>query len=366
MLRHSLHTVLMTIATLLSLSACSVDDTFSDLQAPQKDEPTTTKDAKTASPTNGAEIVFSVQSGSSARGADDSNIPSSFRITAFDGAVNYFDSTSDLVTSDDKGSTWTSSHRRYWPGSPESSWKGLDFYAYSIVGKGDATRDMNGAAEEFDFSSEIPSVRNFKVTPDIRRQKDLMYAMAADVSNANGSGKVDLHFRHALSKIAFQVSNDNSHYDNVEILSIEIGGVKGTGDYRFPKKKVANESLITFSDKEEGGVWTIPSSAADEVYAISDLNVNLAGPGKSGSGSYMSDSMLMIPQRVEACSGEDSTSGSYIRVEMKVTLKGSEQAYEDTIFVPISINWKEGKSYLYYVSIDSPFLSVCECESEFK
>lgn len=365
MSRHYFHIVILTVLSFFPFISCTVDEDFSDLEAPRKEE-TSPKDKKTASQPNGAEIVFSVQSDIPARGSEEGSIPSSFRITAFDGSVNYFDRMSDLVTSDDNGSTWTSDHRRYWPGSPASSWKGLDFYAYSVVGEGDATRDMNGATEEFDFSKEVPSVRNFKVSPDIRSQKDLMYAMAADVRNAEGSGKVDLHFRHALSKIAFQVSNDNSDYDNVEILSIEIGGVKGSGDYRFPKKKEANESLITFSDKEERGIWTVPSSAADEVYAITGLNVNLAGPGKSGSGSYLSASMLMIPQSVEACSGEDSTSGSYIRVKMKVTLKGSGQAYEDTIFVPISINWKEGKSYLYYVSIDSPFLSVCECESEFK
>lgn len=365
MFRNSFHTIILTIASLLSFTSCGVDDYFDDLQNSYNDE-TDLQDKSSVSPQNGAEIFFSVKSDIPARGSEDGNFPSSFKITAFDGDKNYFDHTSDLVTCDGNGSTWTSDHRRFWPGNPNNDWKGLDFYAYSIVGKGDITRDVNASEEEFDFSNEVPSIRNFRVSRDLRCQNDLLYAVAADVRNVSASGKVDLYFRHALSKVAFQISNDNSAYDNVEILSVEIGGVKGIGDYRFPKKKEANGSIISFSDKEEGGVWTIPSSAEAEVYALTDLDVKLAGPGKSGSGSYLSDFILMIPQSVEAWSEKASESGSYIKIVMQVTPKGSGNAKEDTIFFPISINWKEGKSYLYNISIDSPILSIWECESEFK
>lgn len=353
--------IALMILSMIAISSCSVDEDFKDLESYRKSASNEGIDSDREL----SKIEFGVltEGGDySARGGETDLSLKGFKITAYDGIRNYFNGDADMVRTSDNGSTWTSSRLRYWPEDRSSDWAGLTFYAYTDDGEG-YTREGNDAYI-FDMSGEVPAIRNFKADEDIDSQRDLMYAVVRDVNNINGKHKVDLNFRHALSKICFTISNDNPKYDNVEVISIELGGVRGEGTFRFPEKPMKKEFMFDISDKESKGEWILDPGQEDRSFVMSDINVNLGS--RSQSRVELSRQMLMIPQQVEARSSRTSTSGGYIMITVRVTPKGATEARSpETIFLPTSIDWKVGKKYTYDIVLDSPLMTFSVCESDF-
>ncbi|MDE6023237.1 MAG: fimbrillin family protein [Muribaculaceae bacterium] len=349
----------ITILTLLSASSCSVDEDFSALEeSQQKMSP----QAKIAEETR--EIIFRVTSDNNARSAD-GNILRQFKITAFEDETNYYDGRTDLVTTSDNGISWTSDYCRYWPGNRPSNWNGLTFYAYTDGSSRNRSVIDETGAGNLDMTNNIPMIKDFKVKNDISEQRDLMYAVAKDVNNAYGNGEVNLNFKHALCKVYFSASNNNPNISNIEILSIELGGVKGEGSYRFPDLSSQNANTFNISNSEQKGNWQIAEEAEDQSYTVSDININLGSYGQSNS-SVLTEGLLLIPQQVEARKTKTSTIGGFIKVTVKITPKGvSDANAPEVLFFPTSVNWKEGKSYCYDINWSQPFTAITTCESTF-
>lgn len=355
----SIKYIAISILTLLSAASCSVDEDFSALEESQQK---LTPQAKVAE--EKSEIIFRVVSDNNARSAQ-GNILSQFKITAFEDGINYYDGRTDLVTTSDNGTSWISDYSRYWPGNRPSNWTGLTFYAYTERNSRKRSVSEENGAGNLDMTKNIPMIKDFKVKSDVSEQRDLMYAVAKDVNNTYGNGEVDLNFKHALCKVYFSASNNDPNISNIEIQSIEIGGVKGEGSYQFPDLSLQKAKTINVSNSELNGKWEIPAEAEDQSYSVSDINVNLGSSGQSSS-IILTEGMLLIPQQVEARKVKSSPIGSYIKVTVKVTPKGASEPNDpEVLYFPTSVNWKEGKSYCYDINWNNLFTVITTCESTF-
>ncbi len=276
-------------------------------------------------------ITFRVENPSPARTAtrEMSATVTDFKVAALDRGAEYF-STPMSVFSTDNGSSWTSSSKTYWPAD-----RALTFVAFV---------DQNTDNRSFRLNDGTASFTDFEVASDVSKQTDLMYAVAKDVRKESSNGSVSLQFRHALAQISFSAQNNSPVYKNIEILSVELGGVKGTGTYAFPQASTSASAR---------GQWTVDMDAADRSYTISGLSVNLGACGSSCRGEKVSlggatrgdkeNVMYLIPQ----ASGE----GAYIKVKTRMTLQDfPDTSYVSEEIIPIAADWKEGQQYNYNIA----------------
>lgn len=347
MIKGLIKCVALTVLTIAVATSCSVDEDFSDLDAPQ-----CRNEEKPRNNISEVEIGFRVQTDGDAR-SNDCCKTESFSITAYDGVDNYYGGNADLVSSRDNGMTWTSDHRRYWPDNRPADWKGLTFYACSQYGNG--RMNMDG---------DTPEIREFKVPDKVEMQHGLMYAVTRDVDVNADDGIVNLNFRNALSEISFTARNQNPEYADIEIISIEVGGIRGEGNYCFPKISSPGASVISLQNMAVEGKWSFADDSQDRSYLLSDIKLSLGACGAAGSGVAVPGSLMMIPQSVDARSGRSSDKGSYFKVTARMTKKGESHADSpQTYFISEPVDWKEGKRYTYDITWTKTFLIFSLCES---
>lgn len=348
----------------ISLTACTSDMEMNDLVIEESNA-----------------ISFNIQTPNLTRASDSYNMnsrPTRFKVTAYQGATNYYGGAIDEMSSTDGGYTWTSNQTRFWPVSKLTSENSLTFYAFIEHNDMDACTAA-GSPHSFDMTGDVPMFRNFKVNSDVTRQNDLMYAVAKDVNRTSTrQGNVMLNFRHALSQICFTAQNNDPTLDDIEIISIEVGGVKGTGTYRFPQMTTNTLPINSTSRQTDSmGEWIIDNTAANETYKLANLSERLGTPDASGHGKVrnvsnpgftngqgesesidISKAMYLIPQKVKACKSESEDDGAYFKVTVKMTSKYSEEEIEpETIFVPVSVDWKEGQRYVYNLKWEGTLIS---------
>lgn len=338
----------LALVTLTMAASCSLDEDFRNLETANSNNDET-------------EIGFKVQTSSLTRAVSSyssNSRPSQFKITAFDGDTNFYGGRADVVTSADNGNTWSSDRQRYWPTDRSDNWDGLTFYAY--IDGNDNSRSAS-TSETFDFSGDVPMISNFEVDSDISMQRDLMYAVAKNVNRKSNNGHVSLSFHHALSQICFTAQNCNPTLDDIEILSVELGGVKGKGTFVFPDSK-ADEGLIVLLNDGSSEGWNIDYESADCSYTLSDINLHLGSALPTGKGELMninvpsegsdcSTAMFLLPQTVEPRISSSDVSGAYLKVTVRKTLTGraAPEAPEE-LFIPTTVSWQEGRRYIYNIT----------------
>ncbi|MDE5586105.1 MAG: fimbrillin family protein [Muribaculaceae bacterium] len=274
-------------------------------------------------------ITFRVDNPTPARSASSREVSTSvtdFKVSAIDRGNAYFSSPVSVFQS---GGSWTSTGKTYWPED-----RALTFVAFV---------DQNTYGSSFVISGGTASFSDYEVPSDVNDQTDLMYAVASDVRRDSSNGGVSLRFRHALAQVSFSAQNNSPVYESVEILSIELGGVKGKGTYTFPQSSTGSA----------GGSWTLDADASDRSYSMDNLGVTLGSCDAScrgekvnvcgGTRSENDGVMYMIPQ--------ETGDGAYIKVKARMTLKDVPGAsYETEEIIPVSANWKEGQRYNYTIA----------------
>ncbi len=345
----------LALATLTMAASCSLDEDFRNLETVNSNNDDT-------------EIGFKVQTGSLTRAASsysNNSRPSQFKITAFDGDTNFYGGRADIVTSADNGNTWVSDRQRYWPTDRGDNWEGLNFYAY--IDGNDNSRSES-FPETFDFSGDVPMIANFEVDPDISKQRDLMYAVAKNVSKKSNNGHVSLSFRHALSQICFTAQNCNPTLDDIEILSVELGGVKGKGTFVFPDSQADGGLIMVLSDGPSEG-WNIDYDAPDCSYTLSDINMHLGSALPTGKGDVMNiniptdgsdcaSAMFLLPQTAKPRISSSDDSGAYLKVTVRKTLAGkTAPEAEEVVYIPTSVSWQEGHRYIYNITWKASLIS---------
>ena len=309
--RKSLNIAALSLLT-VAIASCTADEDIRTLETGALD--------------NNA-IVFSVDNTTAARSAssrDMNTTVTGFKVSALDRGAEYFGTPMSVFSS---GSSWTSTSKTYWPTD-----RALTFVAY-----------VDSKSDSFKINDGVATFADYEVPTNVSEQSDLMYAVAKDVSKGSSNGNVKLRFRHSLSQISFTAQNNSPVYESIEILSVELGGVKGNGTYTFPQGSTSADAK---------GQWTIASDATDRSFTMGDLEVTLGACNASCKGEKVSLSnasraengnvMYMIPQSV----GE----GSYIKVKSRKTLKDVGASYESEDIIPISGEWKEGQCYNYNIA----------------
>lgn len=274
------------------------------------------------------EIVFRVENASPARSASTRDMETSvtdFKVSALDRGNAYFNSPMSVFPS---GSSWTSTGKTYWPED-----RALTFVAFV---------DRNPYGSSFSINDGNASFTGYEVPANVADQTDLMYAVAKDATRSSSKAGVSLRFRHALAQISFSAQNNHPAYASIEILSVELGGVKGKGSYSFPQASTSNAAR---------GEWTLDADS-DSSYTISGLGITLPACGSDLRGEKVSlgsetrggdNVMYLIPQTVEE--------GAYIKVKTRMTLKDVPGAsYESEETIPLSGDWKEGQRYSYNIA----------------
>lgn len=260
-----------------------------------------------------------------------------FKVLALDQDGKYYSSPMD-VYSTDHGTSWISSNISYWPSGQPSDWKGLTFIAFA---------DRNPNSNTFRINDGTASLINYEVPSEVSSQSDLMYAVAKDVKNDSSNGGVSLRFRNALAQVSFYAQNNSPAYQNIEILSIELSGIKGIGTYTFP---------LASTNSSAKGAWTLDTNASDCSYIIENIGIDLGACENGDHGEKVnissptrSDSdytMYLIPQTIKK--------GAYVKVTSIKTLNESpDTGYISEDIFPLSIDWKEGQQYNYNITWDT-------------
>ena len=312
---------------------------------------------------NADTISFSVATRPVSRASNvycNANMPSSFKVWAsFTDGGN----TSTYINGDEitlqSGSWVNTTGTRYWPSTGT-----LDFYA--VVNDGGKMNWNNG----------LPLIEGFDVSATLANQTDLLYAVKTGQSKPTDGSKVMLNFRHALSQVVFRAVNTNRNL-YVEVEGVTICNVASSGNYTF-----ATASTDGNIDDHTGagtyqtagrGSWTIDDGSKTN-YAASFSAVALNGDSSAASisltdtdetGKAWDNVMMLMPQGATAAwdpeSGKpaDST-GTYFLVKCKIwNVAGDSHAANDVVLwsdtsgnaadvaIPVSINWEEGKKYVY-------------------
>lgn len=264
---------------------------------------------------------------------------------------------------------------RYW--SAEGT---HDFYAI-VNGK------MNLTA-----IAEAPAAPTVNFTPgtDVAKQKDLLYAVAADQKKSNGT--VTLNFRHALSQIQFMARNTNPNL-HVKISGVQVGNIPGEGTFTYPTKstnlttetvvgewtyKTPTDYTVTFDEGDEvdvaGNNTSVPLTCTPEysmllIPAETEAWAPTTGGGNNGEGTednipeqegqlpeiYDPDPQSLAMRRYRTASaGASDVTGSYLAVKCQIyNVAGTDYAntdvciYEGWAMIPAEFKWAQGNKYIY-------------------
>ena len=326
---------------------------------------------------NDGEIRFNVVANNATK-ADaiycNNNKPSEFTVYAesSDGKT-YIDG--DKIVSSDGGNTWVNqSGTRFWPNELT-----VDFYA---VVNGDITWKVTAAD-----GTAPASIENFTVPTTVADQKDLLYSVKKGLKKGATEAEtspVKLNFRHALSQIVFQAKNTNPNL-YVEVSGVSIVNVANKNNFTFPVADTDNNMEDADHDGSFGneinydgswGKWNALTSGAT-VYPVEFETVKVEGnknlvaltTNATVKDEYNTNALLMLPQTSTAWNPETvpspglvgkASNGSYFLVNCAIynvsgdsfdpavdTPLWASQAKHKQVAIPMTINWEQGKKYIY-------------------
>ena len=237
-----------------------------------------------------------------------------FRVSAFQtGQDNYMSN----VSYTGSGSNWsTDAGTFYWPVSGD-----LNFYCYAP--------DEPGKAGSFAINSSTQKLTGFVPNETAAAQKDFVYAKSTGSLAANATSGLDVNFQHALSEVSVKAKNDNKAY-SVEVTGVRLGNIVSKGDFTFPSVSGSAAAWALGTDKATyTTTWTTANKLSSTVSDLDAANVPF----------------MLIPQQL--AENSKAASGSYIALNVKVTMQGGDVIHNDWAYVALSTNWEMGKHYVY-------------------
>lgn len=227
-------------------------------------------------------------------------------------------------------SAWTYSNIKYWPENDK-----VDFFAYAPY-KASWT---NYSSAEKAFSYSVPA--------EASAQEDLIAATAFGKDKTSNGGKVNLVFKHLLSRIGFSATLDKDYAPaTVTVTGLEVLYKGGTID---------SQSKFTFagsgdSGDNEAGTWAtsadtqLPDGATsgeliskDVVMTTSAQSLNTFNEPATATDTYL----MLLPQQVEA-------NDIQAKITYTITYTNPDAVVTNvkTIDLP-AVAWIMGKAYTY-------------------
>ena len=230
-----------------------------------------------------------------------------------------------------------------WTYSPETSWTGnnISFFAYApyagSFGETFGITSLSGKKETGD-----PKL-SFKMSADLLRQTDLLYADAANTIDLM-SGTVQFNFNHALSRISFLQPKTEGLDPNT---TITITGLT------LQSPQFAISGTLNLRTGVWGDLVTNQSNASEEISYHLDANGFMPGSGDNSSTSH-NNFLMIIPSGPTDCmitvtynitTHDDLLTDGYIKTVNRCSAN-------------IPLNLKSGKAYELQLSISPKSISL--------
>ncbi len=308
------------------------------------------------------------------------DMPESFKVWAFDAAnfSCYFypgynggtEYSGDEVKYTEN--IWKSTVDRYWP-----KYGYLSFIAYSDdQGTFKATYSESGDTFEAKFV-------DYKVTESTENQGDLIFAVTTNQNESSNGGKVNLNFLHALSQICFEAENRDISSE-FSITKIELQNIKNQGTFQittspnflpgtekgysshsgddewvdYSTRWISNEETSTYSVELTNVI--LDKATLENGGIINNAFINISNPkGNHPVDANDTDSdddkayaqrksraLNLIPQL--NYNNEVGLEGG-VNIVVSFSANGGNVT---SMTLPVNIQWKAGKRYIYKLIFD--------------
>lgn len=260
---------------------------------------------------------------------------------------------------------------------------------------------------------------NFIVNDDVSLQEDLLYAVKTDASKETHKNSVPLNFRHALSQIVFNLAMKDGARLEVYVKDISICNLDNAGIFQFPNTSTDLEEYNYSDDPDENnptevdskgwGQWNLGYGPAESPtsgplngriaktnasYNVTTENGNTVVVRGSNQGEVTFDPsgytlpknlssefsewnpMLLLPQTITVTDDNSDNLPStwtcaYLKINCQVNSFTMTGGFTEPVriypalgneygelYVPLSIDWKQGVKYVYTLKFgydgDSP------------
>ena len=361
--------VAIIILSIIAFAACSVSEVVE--QYPLED------------------IVLQPSTGAVVRSVYDKNNPlEQFYIWGIhnnNGSIEYV--MDGLAVDKQSDGSWSYGSKKYWPEKGT-----VDFYGiYPSTSVAETIMDprTNTPVSEVDYTvSDTKREIRFKALRANENMNyaaalpDLVYAVSKEQSKL--SNPVSMLFRHAMSVVRFEIKNESSWWtirfrpdSAVVICNVNSEGtytlpdvntsadVATNGSWDFSDKKLQNFTVFTGSDVYVEGM------KAENEYGY----IRPAGSEKNVNSPFMKngESAVMLPCTATAWDPKSgpataaTQNGAYFKIYCRVEVttpsmqtttspyvlwgdldaEPTEEGYYAPIYVPVTIDWKEGVNYKY-------------------
>ena len=244
-----------------------------------------------------------------------------------------------------KNSEWTYSPHKYW--LPQGH---IDFLAYAPYVKG---TKLTGSSIDFTVENEVA------------KQKDLLYAKAANQTMADNSGakKVKFQFEHALSRLGYSVKLKKDCSSDATITlkkiilagsSTEPTGEPATGSGAFYTKGAINLSTGNWTSTSDKQYFKWYSAETTGAQSITFTSSTPSTPDKTYTNKD-NEYLFVIPQNF-------SQTGNTLYVIVEYTIQytgvkgsdGNPVIFTNKVYKQLTTDFKQGKAYTINLTIGRP------------
>lgn len=232
---------------------------------------------------------------------------------------NLFNNEKVYSSSSTEPATWTYKNIKYWPTEGH-----IDFLAYAPYVEGKTLTNTS---------------IDFTVEGDVAKQKDLLWANAANKKKADNP--VKFTFNHALAKIGYTVKLKEA-YSNATITLNKIT-LAGSADGKT--SAFYTSGTIDLSKTSSTDLWTTLSSDAKQNFNWFSGTQKLDGTYNTPETNYL----FVIPQNFSA----PATDELYVIVEYTIKYSGGSETVTTTNIVnkKLEKNFEQGKAYTINLTI---------------
>ncbi|GHU82069.1 hypothetical protein FACS189415_1830 [Bacteroidia bacterium] len=215
------------------------------------------------------------------------------------------------VVNGSNASGWTYSPLAFWPETAA-----VNFFAFSptaAVGITKGATELVGQNDKNPGGPPTPVTIEYELPTTLTDQVDLLVARHSGTYAAEGASGVTLNFRHALSRVLFQVKSESSMDFIVSSIKLKNVKSKATLDLNDVPKDAAAFPYPTDNatiDTVGYQVHWVPDSPTSP--SVVELDANLTTTAVAGDGAWHyvvgdADALYVIPQENEASDLKNAT-----------------------------------------------------------
>ncbi|MFR9650630.1 MAG: fimbrillin family protein [Rikenellaceae bacterium] len=249
-----------------------------------------------------------------------------FSVSAYFTATSSLNSGKYFSFSDVKyiGSTWVNQSQMYYPNESGT----LYFGAYY------PSDDTKITSASYEYNSGHDLSFDYTVADAVTSQRDVMYAIKDYSYTSETEDSINLHFKHALTQIAFTATKDSDI--DVTVTGISICNVNEEGTFSasvVTDDSGQNDETIASAnvDTDNFGEWKDQKTAQNYAAVMtSDEAITVTSDTDATALSNSTDALMLIPQELTAWDTDEGTTsdtGSYLAIKCKI----SHAAGDDTV-----------------------------------